>query len=633
MKIFILFFILFSQVLFAEDLNNLLKEYEVESQNSLQTIDEKLGHVFIYSQKDIKRMQYNKLNDILKELPLNNSNKNRLGMPNLSLSGTKTAVSGFFRFFINDHEISSTYTQSISVNWGDLPLDFVDHIEVYHGDSSFALGNETGIYFIRIYTKSARKENASQIQFRNSNKNEYAQSITHSESFGNDWSYLIYLNNTKKDESIKYENNTLNNDKKRRYLFLDINNEDTNINIAYTDIKKDIYMGLSKNANPDDGYLNSKGFYIDIKKYFLYDNSLKATFSIDLMDREYYEKNDNGIVLTPIFTNPVTLPKQVDEKARFRKINAYLGKTTEYKNNKFLTAISLKNKKYDLKYRNIVDHTNTTIEQNEYTNFNEETNLSLLLEDEYRVNDKILLVANAKIDKYKRNGYLKDFTEKLFRVGTIFTPTNNFGLKSFYTHTYVPPTFYNVDYAKRSEPNLEIQKYKIFTVEGVYTSGKSKFTTIYHDVSIQDFLYYTPVGFENIKHKIKTNGMIFNYKYLFNENNELQLNYYFTNLSEEINNSNDGGFIKYMAKDGEFEYFTSLIYKNKYSYKGLNVRASYDLNLGVTYNHTKDLSFSIRGENLLDKSSKSLYSDNFPESSFALEDDDRNVTMTVKWVF
>ncbi len=179
MRTFLLFFILFSQVLFAEDLNNLLKEYEVESQNSLQTIDEKLGHVFIYSQKDIKRMQYNKLNDILKELPLNNSNKNRLGMANLSLSGTKTAVSGFFRFFINDHEISSTYTQSISVNWGDLPLDFVDHIEVYHGDSSFALGNETGIYFVRIYTKSPRKINATQLQLRNSNKNEYAKSITH----------------------------------------------------------------------------------------------------------------------------------------------------------------------------------------------------------------------------------------------------------------------------------------------------------------------------------------------------------------------------------------------------------------------------------------------------------------------
>ena len=52
-------------------------------------MDEKLGHVFIYSQKDIQLMQYHKLNDILKELPLFNLNKNRYGFLTPSLSATK----------------------------------------------------------------------------------------------------------------------------------------------------------------------------------------------------------------------------------------------------------------------------------------------------------------------------------------------------------------------------------------------------------------------------------------------------------------------------------------------------------------------------------------------------------------
>ena len=57
------------QSVWASSLDSLLNEYETTSDKSLRTIDEKLGHVFIYSQKDLRLMQYNKLGDILKELP------------------------------------------------------------------------------------------------------------------------------------------------------------------------------------------------------------------------------------------------------------------------------------------------------------------------------------------------------------------------------------------------------------------------------------------------------------------------------------------------------------------------------------------------------------------------------------
>jgi hypothetical protein len=66
-------------------------------------------------------------------MPLTNLNRNKFGMYSLTLPGTKADVSGFFRFFINDHEISSLQTQSASLSWGDLPLDFVDYIELYNG--------------------------------------------------------------------------------------------------------------------------------------------------------------------------------------------------------------------------------------------------------------------------------------------------------------------------------------------------------------------------------------------------------------------------------------------------------------------------------------------------------------------
>lgn len=143
--------------LFSQTLDSLLIQYEDTVDQSLKTVNEKLGHVVIYSQEELRLMQYNNLNDILKELPLMSLGKTQFGSQTPLLTGSKS-VSGFFRFFIDDYEISSAYLQSPSLNWGNLPLDFINHVEVYYGDSSFSLGNTTGVYFIRIYTKNQQKK-------------------------------------------------------------------------------------------------------------------------------------------------------------------------------------------------------------------------------------------------------------------------------------------------------------------------------------------------------------------------------------------------------------------------------------------------------------------------------------------
>lgn len=56
----------------------------------------------------------------------------------------------------------------------------------------------------------------------------------------NGWSYLLYLNNENQKDHTDYKNTKLLNDAKKRYLFLDISDENTNINLAYTDLKKTI---------------------------------------------------------------------------------------------------------------------------------------------------------------------------------------------------------------------------------------------------------------------------------------------------------------------------------------------------------------------------------------------------------
>lgn len=55
------------------------------------------------------------------------------------------------------------------------------------------------------------------------------------------------------------------------------------------------------------------------------------------------------------------------------------------------------------------------------------------------------------------------------------------------------------------------------------------------------------------------------------------------------------------------------------------------MSLGVTYYITPDLSVSLKGENLFDKSTQSVYSDNGTNVTF--RDRDRNFGLTMKWVF
>lgn len=635
MKKIFLFITISTNILFANPLNSLLDQYQNTSEKSLQTVDEKLGHVVVYSQKEIRLMQYKTLNDILKELPLINLNKNRYGFDTPGLSGTKTTVSGFFRFFINDYEVSSVHTQSATLTWGSISLDFIDHVEVYYGDSSFGLGNETGVYFIRMYTKSAKKENATELNTSFS-KNENSQSITHSQNFKNDWSYLFFANNSNENRTVDYENKSFKNNADKNFLYLDISNDTTDINIGYANVKADTFLGLSSDAESNDGEINSKDFFINLNKYFLEDKSLKASVSLDLNYRKYEETNDEGLLVIPLvdFSNLTnTMPIYYKEDILFTKLNAHISKTFTHKNNQFVTAFNAKNKKYKVRDRESINSSNEKKSYGFLNTFDQETIYSLLFQNNYQADENLYFILNAKAEKYIRNGYLENLNETLFRVGTIYTPFKNFGLKSFYTQTYIPPTFYNIDLVNKSNKDLKSQKYSIFTLEGAYTTAKSKFTLVYDNVKINDFIYFTPVGFINVDHEIQTESVIFNYNYILNANHTLDFNYYTTKLSEDLNSSNKGGTLKFMGSFENFEYFTSLIYRNSYKYENVYVQDSFDFSLGTTYNYSQDVSLSIKAENILDKSAESLYSEGLSSKYFTLDNNERKITLSVRWVF
>ena len=63
-----------------------------------------------------------------------------------------------------------------------------------------------------------------------------------------------------------------------------------------------------------------------------------------------------------------------------------------------------------------------------------------------------------------------------------------------------------------------------------------------------------------------------------------------------------------MGSYDQLDYFTSLIYKEGYNYSNFEVKDGFDLNVGQLITSIK-ICLSLKGENLLNKSIKSLYVD------------------------
>lgn len=129
---------------------------------------------------------------------------------------------------------------------------------------------------------------------------------------------------------------------------------------------------------------------------------------------------------------------------------------------------------------------------------------------------------------------------------------------------------------------------------------------------------------------------MFKYTYDFDLKNQFMFNVYTLDSNQVESNSSTGGYIKYMGSYDQLDYFTSLIYKEGYNFSNSEIKDGFDVNAGTTYNFNKNLSVSLKGENLLNKSIKSLYSDKTNLSAptyFSLRDDERAFLLSMKWLF
>jgi iron complex outermembrane receptor protein len=612
-----------------ENITTLLSEYEESMDLTNKTRVESLGHYTIFTRREIEMMQANKLSDILKSLKLHTFIQNNFGVYQLTPAGGGVGVETLYRLFINDHEVSSIYTDNPFLIYDNYPLDSIDHIEICWGAGAVRVGNEPSIIMIKLYTKQPERENASVFKTFASTTKDYGFSFTDARKPKENFSYLVSVYQGYDNFKTQYLNNTpLDRDNFRQHAFFQFNYYDTSIDIGFSRVKRDAYMGLAVDRTPDFSKTSSEDAYISITQYLLDDKSLKLNFAYD-ENRRKGEFENNGLYLPALGFPYYMGVNYYYENRNLKKYTFYISKEFKTDRNVLLIGSSAKFKKNDISdiYPSALRDKYKFKNQNLYTIF---------VENQFNINEKNLLFISLKYDYYNRDGGLEELNKFISRLGFISYINNDLYIKGFLTKTYVSPSFYEIE-SSQDPKNLKSEDVKGGSLELNYEKNKNKIQLFYGYMIMEKLIGLGPHGTYNLDKSLRSNLFAFDYERRVDANKKFNFSAYknFINFNSVKLSPTFGWYVRYLQSIDKFDLFGELIYREGFTVSdGSKVSQSYNLNTGIIYHHSPNLSIKLKGENLLNSSMKSVFPpipSMLPASVFNAYD--RKILVTIEKVF
>jgi iron complex outermembrane receptor protein len=627
-----LFFI--STIYAEEDFTNLLNTYESESELSKITKQDSAGFIDIYTRDELEKMQAHNLLDVLKTIPSLYLTRGSNGLTMLSKPTVAKMPSTTIRLYINDHDMSSSSFGSAFMVWGEMPIEYIDHIEVYKASSSIEFGNETASLVIRLYTKTAEREEGSKVRIMADNMGSYDLNAYTASSLENGLSYFVYANNdnVKRESYHKEYQGTeydYNSDKKGINLYANLTYNKWILELGNYTKKSDSFVGIGVNRTPTDGDLKARQSYIHLSRTF--DGGIKLQLSYDDVNYHRTYEDPNGIRIS----NVSELIENYDIKFHDKIFSAVLEKKLNFNSNKLLLGAFYKSKGFqeDGEFKNSSIENSYNF-QNSYSNT---LNLySIYAEDSYDFDSTTRFTASLKGDFFRYTKEVKSQDEFAFRVGAIKN-IDKFQFKAFFTKSYIPLAFYqiynpdNIPY--KANPYLEHQDIYIASISARYKDEHNDIELIFVKNQIDNILVYDPTsqyGFYNKKESVNFELYQLKYSYIFNHDNKIMLDIYTGDGDKKVKASpQSGANLRLFNVYNDFDFYNELIMRSDYEYLGIKVNASYDFSLAVKYHVTPDLSLGLRGENIFNSTFKQVYRG----VSYAIPVVDRKVWANLEYTF
>lgn len=631
-------FLLLVQSIYAdvEDIDTLLNDIQRKTDLSQKTKLENSGIYVIYTRDDIERMQARHLKDILKSNSIFGYDENRYGVVDPLGYGTNIPfMSGSIRVYIDNQEMLGGISGSGLIMYGDLDIGFVDHIEIYTHEPTYEYTTEPTMILIKLYSKSSLKDEGSKIELNVGSFKDSRVSGHYATELDEDWSLFSYVS-LEDDKRERYDSSgsELSRDKKTAHIFASIKNENHNILIDAVTKNADNFISESLDATPLDVGSKQKSLHIG---YDLQVGNFSFLSSYDYYETKGYFYDD----VTPVPTYPFDGMYPIASKLIESPSTIF---TAEIKHklvstdNTLISGIKYRNKRYKSWVKSI---NGISIPKKDSTYQEAAT---LFMEDLYSLQEHLLLTFGVKLVNVKNRDsqFYKNDTQLNYRVGLTYLYDKwifkTIGAKNTY---YLEPYLVDSHYIA---PNKKLSNAYTSTLyeDIIYTDKKNRYELILGLSENEQFLFPDPnynFKLNNHNKEILQIGALFRWIHTYNKYDSVFSEVSYQHLSNiPLIDANSYQYYKVVVRSlntyRNFDIVNELIY-NRDNIKKKNFL---DYTAGVKYRYNKELSISLKAQNILNKASKTDY---FRVNPLTLEEDeplkisptDRKATLSMEYLF
>ena len=606
MKIKIFFLIFFSLSLFGESVDNLLKFIEIKTDLSQKTKLANGGISFIVTRSDLERMQVNKLKDILESLMIIEYRESSYGFNDpYSRGDNKAFVSNNVRVFINNQEIATGMYGSGLMLLGDMDLGFADHIEIYYQNPTYEYTTEPTSVLIKIYTKTAEKDNGGKIKLQLKSYGAETGSVAYSnelEKFSY-FNYFSYDDNQRKKYHIK--DSLVSRDSKNFQVLSSIYSDTQNLLLEVIKQNKDSFLDTSIDDTPTKADVDTDFIHLGYdgkvsNLYFLFNVDYKLTksdFKDDVEAKEEYN------YLYPIYSQVSTMESYLyNSELKYR-----------YKTDKNILITGLK---YRYKIFNYLDLTRNGQDLPKTGN-DKQLVSSIFFENQYFIKDNSIFNFGSMYSKVRNNNSKQQDNIFMFRLGNTYV-TSKWIFKTIVGHTEfsIDPYLVNSTDFFIEDETVKKTKENLIYENISYKDGNNKYELLLLYAELKDMLFPNFENMEllyNYKNSVKVYNFLLNWTFDYNRFDKLFISFGYKKM---------GNFPKpYAKKDDKFfnvirglNNYKKYIFFNELISTIDNDKLYLIYNCGVKYNIKRDLILSFKGENILNKAEKQDYFSSNPET-------------------
>ena len=570
--------------IYAEDVSSNLQEYNQKNDLSQKTIDENKGHLVLFTRDRLERMHAKTLKDVFKMTPVIYYNENRLALPDPSTSGSfEPYRSNFIRLYIDGVEVTQGWMGSGVMLYGDVNIDFVDHIEFYYAIPSFDTSVEASYLTVFLYSKDPKLDPGGKLSLIQGSRGYNAQTLSYGEQT-KDLSYMVNFSHTNaKRETINNGTSTpLSRDFERTQLFSYVKTEDQIFHLQVMKKNTDSLAGMSWDATP----LDSKIDYLNVHMDYGIDlgESWRAQVAYDWLKTDMTQADEFPLAW------PDALGSNVFNGEY--KNSTYTAELT-YKetigNNRITAGIKGRYKALDSFENNGQDML--------VSPFTTEKIASIFFQDQYALSDQELLTLGIAYNYISRNGGVENDPLLQMRLGYIYSS------EEWSYKTYLYRTQFALDALSRYLNPVFHQDVAQQTTVGItqeFTYKKQE-----HDLSVMLSIFQDENGLI-VNSPASTSGdtkyftAVLRYDYEFDLNNKLYSQLYYAHYKDifDVDKLEDvSGYVSFANSYENFDFYNGVIWHTN----SVDWENYFDLTSSITWNFDEDITLTLKGQNLLNR--------------------------------